>query len=152
MVEFYANGATGEVPENIERRQGFSVILPSGENLTKTDEKMVGWSEDPNAKDKDIGVYACGSTYQPSKEITKLYAVWAKDTVKISFNSNDGLGEMQTIEVLAKKETKLPNNTFTKGEWTFKEWNTEARGKWNELCQWSNRNFFNGYNTICYLE
>ncbi len=132
IVKFDANGAQGIVPA-IERRKGFFIILPDGKNLTKVGEKLIGWSEKENPKEGEDKIYACGSSYQAQKEETTLYAIWAEDTITISFDNNEGEGQMESIAVISGKSIVLPNSNFMKEGYTFKEWNTKARRRWNKI-------------------
>jgi len=129
IVEFDANGADGEVPEAMEARKGFLIKqLPAGSNLRKTGYKLVGWSEKQNPEGEDDKIYAPGSSYRPSENTTILYAIWAKDTVEISFDANTGEGNMQSVNPIYGESIQLPSNTFTKYGYSFKEWNTSPNG------------------------
>lgn len=125
-IRFEGNGGKGEVPKTIEIRKGFLITLPDAGSLNKENYKMVGWRAN-NETDK---IYANESSYEPTEDTT-FYAVWEEDTVKISFYSNTGTGEMENIEVVRRKNTKLPNVTFTKYGYSFKQWNTDAQGNGN---------------------
>lgn len=57
-----------------------------------------------------------------------LYAIWEINKYSITFNSNDGTDNTIKQEFLYGKKANLTKNTFTKGGYTFKEWNTEANG------------------------
>ena len=85
----------------------------------------------------DEGILIPQKSGQTTIHIENLYDGYIKDvpiTVNyvphytISFNANGGIGEMDDIEVAAGRNYNLPNNTFTKEEYEFKEWNTEADG------------------------
>ncbi len=127
-IKFEANGGKGEVPKAIQIRKGFSIKLPKGEHLSQTDQKIVGWSKVERPENEKDKIYTIGSSYQPNEEITILYAIWADDTVTITFDENTGEGQMEPVLVGSGKTTTLPNNTFTKYGYHLKEWNTKIGG------------------------
>ena len=125
-VKFDANGATGEVPEEIARKKGRSITLPGAENLVKEDYKFVGWSGNATESPENVN-FKVGSRFKLIDNVT-LYAIWAYDTREISFDSNGGTGTMESINVVTGKNSNLPNNKFSKEGYKFKEWNTNADG------------------------
>ncbi len=127
-ITFDANGGKGNVPEEMQIRKGFSIKLPKGEFLSQTDKKIVGWSIVKNPEEGKDKIYVCESSYQPNEEKTILYAIWAEDTVTITFDKNTGEGQMDSIIVGSGKSSMLPNNTFTKYGYYLKEWNTDIGG------------------------
>ena len=61
--------------------------------------------------------------------IPYVNGVWggtAKATV--TFNANDGIGEMDPMEVQAGTKISLTQNAFTRADYTFTGWNTKADG------------------------
>ena len=52
-----------------------------------------------------------------------------KPEYKISFNANGGKGKMSDINIIAETSIILPENTFTRDNYTFMGWATTADGK-----------------------
>lgn len=62
-------------------------------------------------------------------EETTFYAIWDVYTYTIEYNSNNGTGDVQKVNVKYDEEISVANNSFTAPTgYTFKEWNTEADG------------------------
>lgn len=47
----------------------------------------------------------------------------------ITFDANGGLGQMSALQVKSEKEATLPNNSFTRENYTFAGWATSADGE-----------------------
>ena len=60
-------------------------------------------------------------------ENTTLYAQWTQNPV-ITFNANDGEGNMGTQTVKPNEATALTANTFTRADYDFTGWNTAKDG------------------------
>lgn len=124
MIKMEENG------ENIEDqkiRKTFKIKLK--DNIyTKTNYEFVGWCENATGEGK---LYQQGSTYTPSKDTT-LYAIWRKNVMRITFESNAGTdevtGQMEEITVAENKDTKLPQSTLKREEYYFMNWNTKEDG------------------------
>ena len=58
----------------------------------------------------------------------RLYAMWEKNGVTITFNSNYGTIETRVQNVSLNESVKLDKNTFTRDDYVFKNWNTKADG------------------------
>lgn len=46
----------------------------------------------------------------------------------ITFDANGGLGQMSAVQVKSEKEVTLPNNSFTRANYTFAGWATSSDG------------------------
>ena len=57
-----------------------------------------------------------------------LYAMWSPIKYTIAYNSNGGSGTMQNQELTYDISDTLRNNTFTRTDFIFKEWNTNKNG------------------------
>ena len=55
-------------------------------------------------------------------------AVWTPNTYYIVFNANGGSGSMSKMTCTYDKAYNLTANTFTRADWTFEKWNTNAAG------------------------
>ncbi len=57
-----------------------------------------------------------------------LYAQWEEEKYTITFNSNQGSGNMPILELVKNVSANLSKNTFTRDNYIFKNWNTKADG------------------------
>ena len=57
-----------------------------------------------------------------------LYAHWEEERYTITFNSNNGLGDMSDLELVKNVNANLPKNTFVREGYKFREWNTKSDG------------------------
>ncbi len=122
-VTYDANSGFGTV-ESQQTKQGFNIILRENAFL-KDDFSFVGWSKNKDAIDGDEEIYSAGSSIIIENDII-LYAIWKKETYTIEFNENGGMGTMAPIKVAKGLSTKLTQNTFSRIDYNFKEWNTQA--------------------------
>ena len=130
-VTYNANAGEEVVTGTVEDqniRPGFS-ILAKENNYERSDYEFIGWSKYPSGKDtnNEDSIYAAGAKIK-IEENTILYAQWERVTVTITFDENGGTGTMAPISVGIDIETELPSNTFTRNEYKFVKWNTQADG------------------------
>lgn len=105
-------------PTDITTTPGFMAPNPTP---TLEDHEFKGWYTTPD--------YAPGTEFdftQPVMTDTTLYAKWFPNQYSLVFDANGGSGTMDTIYHDGKTPTDLPANTFTKEDYTFVGWNTEA--------------------------
>lgn len=58
-----------------------------------------------------------------------LYAHWTPKTINIYFNSNGGVGNMESMQLTYNSAAKqLTSNAFSRNDYLFKGWNTSANG------------------------
>jgi len=57
-----------------------------------------------------------------------MYAQWKANTYTVSFDSNGGSGEMDSLSMTYDEEKELTENAFTRKCYTFDGWNTEKDG------------------------
>lgn len=57
-----------------------------------------------------------------------LYAQWKEENYTITFNSNQGSGNMPNLKLSKNVSANLSKNTFTRDNYMFKNWNTKADG------------------------
>ena len=57
-----------------------------------------------------------------------LYAQWKEEKYTITFNSNQGSGNMPNLELTKNVSANLSKNTFTRENYIFKNWNTKSDG------------------------
>lgn len=85
-----------------------------------------------NTKEDGTGTsYKAEDTIQLSNvenDTLRLYAIWEKQTYSVTFNANEGQGEVINQLFYYDSADKLSKNTFTKEGYKFKEWNTKKDG------------------------
>ena len=85
---------------------------------------LVEW----NTKSDGTGdKYSDGQEINDILEDLTLYAIWKEVTYKVIYNYN---GEFDNVEVTLKysDEVDVHKNTYTRENYTFKEWNTKSDG------------------------
>lgn len=122
-VKYDANTGSGAEIAEQSIRKGFSVTLQEN-TYTKTNYIFVGWCLD---KDGNGEKYAKGSKVK-IQEDTVFYAIWDLTPVEISFDANEGTGEMESINVKINTDTVLPENTFTRPHYAFQGWCLDKNG------------------------
>ena len=127
-VNFAANGGTGTMEQAIVN-QGDSLVIPTSK-FVRENYTFISW----NTKEDGTGTnYAVGDILNP--ELTRelqgtmtLYAQWSINYYNLTFDKNTGEGDMSSIVVNQGDSIVIPNSTFTKEGYTFKNWNTKADG------------------------
>ena len=120
--------------ENNETETSSTINQPiSGEYKTPSQSlpyRFLGWSTDPESteptytSEDDIAEHL---PISPNIPLT-LYAVWQKATT-ITYNSNEGAGEMDKQTIIAGESANLYPNTFTREGYHFTGWNTDEHGE-----------------------
>lgn len=121
-VTFEGNGGIGDV-SSIYVKKGEQISLPSNQ-FEKVYYTFKGWS---TSRDGSGVAYKPTTVMKINGDVT-FYVQWEKNTVTISFNSNGGSGTMDSISVGQSETATLPENTFTRTGYVFKEWNTNQDG------------------------
>lgn len=57
-----------------------------------------------------------------------LYAQWKEEKYTITFNPNQGIGNMPNMELIKNVSANLSKNIFTRDNYIFKNWNTKSDG------------------------
>lgn len=92
--------------------------------FTRVDHDFKGW----NTLSSGSGIaYADEAKVSLANDVT-LYAQWEHKTVLVTFNANGGTGTMEDQSVPTNTATALEENTFTKADHVFMNWNTQADG------------------------
>ena len=120
-ITFDPNGGAGSM-EPMSVNPGVGNKL-TGNTFTRENYTFTGWN---TAADGTGMTYADGATVNFSADTT-LYAQWTQNPV-ITFNANGGEGTMGTQTVKPNETTALTANTFTRADYDFAGWNTEADG------------------------
>jgi uncharacterized repeat protein (TIGR02543 family) len=120
-VTFNSNTAS---PTTTTQLIGSALATPLNLNtFSRTGFVFMGWT---TAQDGTGLVYADGDSFTTNADVT-LYAKWAAGvTHTITFNANSGSGSMPTQT--AGTSIGINQNQFTRTNFTFNGWNTEANG------------------------
>ncbi len=113
------SGVLGKEVETIDAFVDKSIILPSGENIWKTEAySFSGWA---TTKDGEVA-YKAGDKYSSSNN-TLLYAVWTANP-KITYNPNGATGDAITEYHKRGEEVTVRGTSFTKEDYTLSYWST----------------------------
>ncbi len=126
-IVFDANGANG-IMNNQEIRIDETLAL-NDNTYTKDDYVFEEW----NTKSDGTGTsYANGETVTnlaANGEVVTLYAMWTpKSIYMVNYDANGGTGTVNEQQFIYGEQNNLQNNTFTKNNCKFIEWNTQADG------------------------
>ncbi len=123
-VTFDANGGTGEMAEQIFTEGEPRALV--GNLFSYQGHTFKCWNTMKNGT---------GTSYDDRQRITvtsdmTLYAQWKKIVtfVKVTFDANGGTGEMRPQQYVAGSPQVLRPNAFSKPDYYFHNWNTEADG------------------------
>ncbi len=126
-VAFNSNGGTGNMG-NQSFTYDVAQKLPSIDFFRNGD-TFLGWSTSPTAET---------ATYTDEQSVSNLtamadgtvtlYAVWRAYTYEVRFEANGGVGDMLPQTIGRSTATALNANAYTRTDYTFASWNTEANG------------------------
>ena len=125
-VTFDINGGTGTTPAAQTAKPGFSITLPGGSGLSRTNYTFGGW----NTGADGVGTaYSAGSSYEVIGDAI-LYAKWNIITYNVTFSANGGNGTApNAMSAQAGSSITFPNGSgLTKTGYAFTGWNTNADG------------------------
>lgn len=123
FVTYNANTGTGTVPDkSVGRVSGTKATAASGQGLTKSGYKFLGWSTSSSATSPTYNVGDNVPSTTPG-EVIQLFAVWQLDQkdVTISFNTNGGTPISPISGKSGNSYTKPADPT--KANCTFVKWN-----------------------------
>ena len=120
-ITFDPNDGAGSM-KPMSVNPGVNIMLTAN-TFTREGYSFTGWNTKADGTGKD---YADGESVSFDADTT-LYAQWTQNPV-ITFNANDGEGTMGTQTVKPNEATALIANTFTRADYDFAGWNTEADG------------------------
>ena len=128
-VTYDPNGGTGTVTDlNRYAQNKLAKVLSSDELTAPKGKVFLGW----NTKADGTGeMKAPGNSVLVTGEIT-LYAVWGDKTpgTTLTYHANGGSGADVTVTCRNNETvTVKAKDTFTRGGYTFKNWNTQADGQ-----------------------
>lgn len=120
---FNSNGGYGSM-DSITVDTNETINLP--QNIFILDGyTFIGWSEVQDGAVK----YTDEQSFTMSSSATiTLYAVWRANENELTFNSNDGTNNENSINLNTGATSNLPSNTFTRNGYTFLGWSTTANG------------------------
>ena len=126
-LTYDANGGEGTI-DSATGAAGESV--PVAENgFTRDNYTFTGWN---TQADGTGTAYQPGASFTLTAENTVLYAQWSKNApaqVKVSYDANGGVGTMESVTGDVGSEIVIQQSGFTRSEYTFTGWNTQADGK-----------------------
>ena len=126
-LTYDANGGEGTIN---------SAIGAAGESVTvaanvfaRNNYTFTGWNTQADGKGT---AYKAGDSFTLANENTVLYAQWSKNApaqVNVSYDANGGVGTMEPVTGDVGSEIVIQQSGFTRSEYTFTGWNTQADGK-----------------------
>ena len=126
-LTYDANGGEGTI-DSATGAAGESV--PVAENgFTLNNYTFTGWN---TQADGSGTAYSAGDRFTLTDEDTVLYAQWSKNApaqVNVSYDANGGVGTMESVTGDVGSEIVIQQSGFTRSEYTFTGWNTQADGK-----------------------
>ena len=118
-VTFNSNGAEGTM-QSQEIKKGEKCTLPENGFAPPENKKFAGWKIGNETK-------LVGEEFTANGE-TEVTAIWEDIEYKVTFNPNEGSGDMDGKLVKAGEDFELPANEFTAPEGQeFKAWSVEGQ-------------------------
>ena len=125
-VSYDANGGAGTM-ESVTGDVGSEIVVQQS-GFTRSEYTFTGWN---TQADGSGTAYKAGDSFTLT-ENTVLYAQWSKNApaqVKVSYNANGGAGTMEPVTGDVGSKIVIRQSGFTRSEYTFTGWNTQADGK-----------------------
>ena len=126
-LTYNANGGEGTI-DPATGAAGESVSVAEN-GFTRNNYTFTGWN---TQADGSGTAYKPGDSFTLTDEGTVLYAQWSKNApaqVKVSYDANGGVGTMESVTGDVGSEIVIQQSGFTRSEYTFTGWNTQADGK-----------------------
>ncbi len=128
-VTYDPNGGTGTVTDLNRYAQNKLAKVLSSDGLTAPEGKVfLGWNTEADGTGE---MKAPGDSLLVTGDIT-LHAVWGDKTpgTTLKYHANGGSGADVTVKCRNNETvTVMAKDTFTRGGYTFKNWNTQADGQ-----------------------
>lgn len=117
----YNDGSEEQTTQKV--RKGKKTLL-IGKPCERDNYTFTGWTREANSDT----IYYENAVYPENgiNEDITLYAKWTRDTVKITFAKNDGSGVTTQNNVASNSETTIPTNMYTRTDYNFLGWSTNA--------------------------
>ena len=126
-LSYDANGGIGTM--SAETDVAGKIVTVAQNEFTRNNYTFTGW----NTKSDGTGTaYQPGDKFTLTAENTVLYAQWSKNApaqVNVSYDANGGAGTMESVTGDVGSEIVIQQSGFTRSEYTFTGWNTQADGK-----------------------
>ena len=126
-VSYDANGGVGTM-ESVTGDVGSEIVIQQS-GFTRSEYTFTGWNTQADGKGT---AYKAGDSFTLTDIDTVLYAQWSKNApaqVKVSYNANGGVGTMESVTGDVGSKIVIRQSGFTRSEYTFTGWNTQADGK-----------------------
>ena len=126
-VSYDANGGVGTM-ESVTGDVGSEIVIQQS-GFTRSEYTFTGWNTQADGKGT---AYKPGDSFTLTDIDTVLYAQWSKNApaqVKVSYNANGGVGTMESVTGDVGSKIVIQQSGFTRSEYTFTGWNTQADGK-----------------------
>ena len=126
-LTYNANGGEGTI-DPATGAAGESVSVAAN-GFTLNNYTFTGWN---TQADGTGTAYKPGDSFKLTDKDTVLYAQWSKNApaqVNVSYDANGGVGTMESVTGDVGSEIDIQQNGFTRNEYTFTGWNTQADGK-----------------------
>ena len=126
-LSYDANGGIGTM--SAETDVAGKIVTVAQNEFTRNNYTFTGWNTQADGKGT---AYQPGDKFTLTAENTVLYAQWSKNApaqVKISYNANGGVGTMESVTGDVGSKIVIRQSGFTRSEYTFTGWNTQADGK-----------------------
>ena len=125
-VSYDANGGAGTM-ESVTGDVGSEIVVQQS-GFARSEYTFTGWNTQADGKGT---AYKAGDSFTLTED-TVLYAQWSKNApaqVKVSYNANGGSGTMEPVTGDVGSKIVIRQSGFTRSEYTFTGWNTQADGK-----------------------
>ena len=127
-IVFNHNGGSGRMVNMKNITSGVPTVLTEN-SYARTGYTFAGWNTEADGsgisyEDMQSIVYFADM----NEENITLYAQWTGNTYTVVFDANGGTGTMEDQTMIYGSTTQLASNGFTKAEYGFVGWNTEADG------------------------
>ena len=125
-VVFNANGGTGSTANQGITYNTSTKLRANG--FSRELYTFTGWNTQANGGGKAYGNTASVRNIAGEGKTITLYAQWKAVAHKVVFNANGGEGTVASQIITNGKTAKLRVNAFTRQNYAFTGWNTEAEG------------------------
>ncbi|MCI6787800.1 MAG: InlB B-repeat-containing protein [Oscillospiraceae bacterium] len=125
-LTYDANGGAGTI-DSATGAAGESVTVAEN-GFTRDNYTFTGWN---TQADGSGTAYSADESFTLTED-TVLYAQWSKNApaqVNVSYNANGGVGTMESVTGDVGSKIVIRQSGFTRSEYTFTGWNTQADGK-----------------------
>ena len=128
-ITWHCNAQNAGTIQTTENKNAPTTIV-DGSDFYKPGHIFINWNTESDGT---------GTSYEPLQVVEEGFSddihLYEPITYYIAFNANGGTGEMTTIEATYNQPVSLPENGFTREDYTFRHWGTTTLGgtAYNEL-------------------